>query len=73
MKDAVHMFMPTHAGAGAEGFRDPWNRRERAQSQFKCAGQICGTVFVRQRERLFFTQTELVGLLVVGDVAAGGL
>ena len=59
MKDAVNMFMPTHAGARAKGFRNPWNRRQRAQSQFKCSGQICGTVFRRQREGLFFTQAEL--------------
>ena len=37
MKDAVNMFMPTYTGAGAEGFRDPRNRSERAQGQFKCS------------------------------------
>ena len=29
MEDAVNMFMPAHAIAGAERFRDPWNRRKR--------------------------------------------
>ena len=73
MENAVHMLVPTHSGAGAEGFRNPRNRRERTQSQFKCSGQICRTVFVRQRESLFLTQAELVGLVVVGDIAAGRL
>ena len=60
VKDAVHVLIPTHAGAGAEGFGDPWNRRQRAQSQFECSRQICRAVFRCQSERLLFTQAELL-------------
>jgi len=73
MEYAVGMFMPAHAGAGAKGFSNPWNRCERAQSHFERAGQICRTVFGRQRECLFFIQAELIGLLIVRDVASRSL
>src|SRR5271169_7014765 len=69
VEDAVYMFMPTHASAGAKGFRDAWDCRKRAQSQFKGSGQIGGTVFRCQGEGLFFTQAEPTGLFIVGDVA----
>ena len=73
VKDAIHVFMPTHARAGAKRFRDPRDRRKRAQSQFKCAGQICGAVFRCQRESLFLSQAELLVLVIVGDVASCSL
>ena len=41
-------------------------------SQFERSGQICRTVFVRQREGLFFIRLNL-SVFVVGDVAAGRL
>ena len=36
-------------------------------------GQICGTVFLRERKRLHRIQAELIGLVIVGDVASRGL
>ena len=73
MKDAIIMLMPAHAGAGAEGFGDAWNRGQRPQRQFKRSGQISGTVFLCQSEGLLFTQAELTGFCIVGDIAAGSL
>jgi len=66
MKDAVNMFMPAHASAGAEGFRDARDRRKRTQSQFEGSGQISGTVFVCQGEGLFFTPLDNVPGLCAG-------
>lgn len=65
MKDAIGMFIPTHAGARAKRLRDPRDRRKRAQSQFKRARQIGGTIFRSQREHLFSTQAEPIGLRVI--------
>src|SRR5579862_7786874 len=70
MEDAVNMFMPTHAGAIAEGFYDPWNCGKRAQSHFKRSWHIGGTVFCCQRKGLFFAQTEPAGRFIVVDVTA---
>lgn len=67
------MFMPTHAGAGAEGVGDARNRRERAQGKLERPGQISRAVFIGQREGLFVAQAEGARFLVVGDVAAGCL
>ena len=73
MENAVRVLVPPHTAAGAEGFRDAWDGRERAQGQFKSSGKISRAVFLGQRERLFLTQAELAGLVVIGDVASGSL
>src|SRR5256884_9508962 len=67
------MFMPTHAGAGAEGLGDAGNRGERAQGQLECPGQISRAVFIGRGEGLFLAQAEGARFLVVVDVAAGCL
>ena len=43
-----------------------------AECQLERPGKVSGTVFVRQRKRLLFAQTELALLFVIRDVAAGG-
>ena len=56
-----------------ETIRNSRHRSEGAQRQFKCSRQICGAVFVRQRENLFFGQAEFAGLLIVSDVTTCSL
>ena len=73
MKDTVNMFMPTHSRSCAKRLRNAWDRSERPQCEFECAGQICGAVFIRQCERLLCCQPELIRLLVVSDIASCGL
>src|SRR5580704_60434 len=73
MKHIIVVFMPAHPCAGAEGLDNPGNSAKRAESQLEGAGNIGGTVFVRQCKRLFFAQTELASLFVIRHVAAGSL
>src|SRR4051812_28770905 len=73
MKHAVNMLVPSHSSATAERFRDARNRSKRTESQLKCSGKIRGAVWIRQREGLFFAESKLLGVFVVGDVAASSL
>src|SRR6516165_34860 len=73
MKHIFVVLMPAHACAAAEGFDNPWNRNQRAERQLEGARKVSWAVFVRQRKRLFFAQTELARLVVIRDVTASGL
>jgi hypothetical protein len=73
MKHVVVMLMPAHTRAGAEGLGNLGNGGKRAKSQLEGAGNVSGTVFVRQRKRLFFAQTKLARVFAIRDVAAGSL
>src|SRR5208282_2718460 len=64
MKHIFIMLIPTHACAGSEGLGNPGNCGQRAEGQLESARKISGTVFVRERKRLLFAQTELASLLV---------
>jgi len=54
VKYAFVVFVPTYPGTGAKGLGNPGNCGQRAESQLKGSGNVSGTVFVRERERLFF-------------------
>src|SRR5579872_2309421 len=73
VKHIFLMLIPTHPCAGSEGLGNPGNRGQRAKSQLEGSRKVSRTVFVCQRKCLLFAQTELASLLVIGDVAAGGL
>ena len=73
VEDTVDVFVPTHAGAGAERVGDARDGRERAECDFESAGEIRGAVLRGEGEGLLGVERELIGFFVVGDVAAGGL
>src|SRR5579864_1888540 len=73
MKHIFIMLIPTRACTGSEGLGNSGNSGQRAESQLEGSRKVSRTVFVCQRKCLLFAQTELASLLVIGDVAAGGL
>src|SRR6516162_6861506 len=73
MKHIFIMLIPPHACLGSEGLGNPGNCGQRAEGQLEGAGEISGTVFVRQGKCLLLAQTEFASLLVIGNVAAGSL